>query len=286
MSANSVVSQLRGLLEKAEQILPKLTKLYPTEEQWTALSDLSRGLSAAGTAIGDRVQQLKNTREHRAWKESEKHRLHALACVGDLLTSNRLKQATIFRRNIVAIFEGPKHSLFDSDDVRVRKEATQRRCEQIRDTSHDGVISWAIAFAPSLWAGGAMANDIFSCILDSIEPDQSPPWPSVIRTTLQMLQEDEPRLQNSPDFGKFLAGQEEEPSNTYQGGVFIVHKEDVRYALSLDQHVWEIWLTNPEQRYNTYDGMKRSFLTLWVSEEMGEELGRRGKLMVANKDTV
>lgn len=79
--------------------------------------------------------------------------------------------------------------------------------------------------------------------------------------------------------------QEEEPSNTYQGGVFIVHKEDVRYALSLDQHVWEIWLTNPEQRYNTYDGMKRSFLTLWVSEGMGEELGRRGKLMVANKDS-
>lgn len=82
-----------------------------------------------------------------------------------------------------------------------------------------------------------------------------------------------------------VIGQEEETSNIYEGGVFIVHKEDVRYALSLDQHVWEIWLTNPEQRYNTYDGKRRSFLTLWVSEEMGEELGRRGKLMVANKDS-
>lgn len=206
MSANSLVSQLRGLLDKAEQILPKLAKVYPTEEQWNALSDLSKRLSAAGTAIGDRVQHLKNTREHRAWKESEKHRIHALACVGDLLTSNRLKQATIFRRNIVTIFDGPKYSLFDSDDVRIRKDATQRRCEQIRDASQDGIISWAIAFAPSLWAGGAMANDIFECLLDSIEPDRSPSWPSVIQTTLQMLQKDEPCLQNSSDFMRFLAG--------------------------------------------------------------------------------
>ncbi|KJK73843.1 hypothetical protein H634G_10874 [Metarhizium anisopliae BRIP 53293] len=74
-------------------------------------------------------------------------------------------------------------------------------------------------------------------------------------------------------------------SNKYKGGVFIVRKEDARYAMSLDQHIWEIWLTNPEQRYNTYDGKKRSFLTLWVSEEMGKELGKRGKLMVANEDT-
>lgn len=75
---------------------------------------------------------------------------------------------------------------------------------------------------------------------------------------------------------------EEETTNNYKGGVFIVRKEDARYALSRDQDIWEIWLTNPEQGYNTYDGKKRSFLTLWVSEAMGEELGKRSKLMVAN----
>jgi hypothetical protein len=54
----------------------------------------------------------------------------------------------------------------------------------------------------------------------------------------------------------------------------------VRQALSLVEHVWEVWLTNPKNKYNTNDEKKRSFLTLWVSEALGNELGKRSKLMV------
>lgn len=72
-------------------------------------------------------------------------------------------------------------------------------------------------------------------------------------------------------------------TNTYEGDCFIVGKDDARYALSLDGHVGEIWLTNPEKKYNAYDNKKRSFLTLWLSEEMGDELGRRSKPMVVTR---
>ena len=48
------------------------------------------------------------------------------------------------------IFLGPKNSTFDSEDVKFRKESTRRRCEIIRGLSLDGIISWAIAYAPTL----------------------------------------------------------------------------------------------------------------------------------------
>ena len=48
----------------------------------------------------------------------------------------------------------------------------------------------------------------------------------------------------------------------YARDAFIVDIDDARYALSLDDHVREVWLTNPESKYNAHDEKKRSFLTL------------------------
>lgn len=84
--------------------------------------------------------------------------------------------------------------------------------------------------------------------------------------------------------GKELTGKsvdgEEAATNSYEGNAFIVSKDDTQYAMSVVGHVGEIWLTNPGDDYKAYDGKKRSFLTLWLSEEMGEELTRRSKLMM------
>ena len=175
MSAAAVISQLRGLLEKANRLIPKLIKIYPNEEQWEILGDISEKLSATAARMENKIQESKESRTERAWKESEKLRSHALECKDDLLTNGQLKQSPVFRRNIVTIVDGPKNSKFDSAEIKLRKTATQQRCEQIRRLSPSGVISWAIAFAPSLWAGGSMATDIFTCLLDEIEPDQRPP---------------------------------------------------------------------------------------------------------------
>lgn len=206
MSAASVVSQLRSLFDKADQLIPKLNKIYPTEEQWDSLGNLSAKLAKAATTIGQRVQALKESQVDRAWKESEKLRSHALKCQGDVLANGRLKQSPVFRRNIITIFEGPKDSKFDTEDTRVRKATTRQRCAQIRCLSPDGIISWAIAFAPSLWAGGSMATDIFKCLLADIEPDCRPGWPSIVGETLHTLQTDEDVLQRSTEYQRLLTG--------------------------------------------------------------------------------
>lgn len=206
MSATIVLSQLKGLLEKTEQLKGRFSKVYPSNGQWNNLSDLSLKLSEAAKALEDEIRMLKESRTERAWKESEEHRSKAQSCRGDLFAKGRLKQPVIFQRNIVTMFEGPKDSKFDSDDMKFRKESTRKRSELIRGLSPDGVISWAVAFAPTLWGGGSMSSDVFACLLDDVEPNLVQPWPPVIRDTLYMLMEDEESLKKSTDYQEFLKG--------------------------------------------------------------------------------
>ena len=70
-------------------------------------------------------------------------------------------------------------------DVKFRKESTRRRCEIIRDLSPDGIISWAITYAPTLRSGGSMSSDVFDCLDKSIEPELGQSWQAVIQDMLQ-----------------------------------------------------------------------------------------------------
>lgn len=204
MSATIALSQLKGLLEKTKQLKEKFSKVYPTNEQWGTLSNLSLELSEAAKLLENEIRELKESRTERAWRESEEHRLKAQSTRGDLFAKGRLKQPVIFRRNIITIFEGPKDSKFDSEDQKFRKESTRKRCESIRRLSPDGVISWAMAFPPTVWAGGSMASDVFTCLLDDMEPELVQAWPKVIRDTLDLLMEDEESLKLSLEYGEFL----------------------------------------------------------------------------------
>ncbi|KKZ64672.1 hypothetical protein EMCG_01360 [[Emmonsia] crescens] len=203
--SSAILSQLKSLVEKTEQLKDKSNKLYQSDDQWQKLTDLSLRLSNAASQLQQEIKSSKESRATRAWKESEKHRTQAqLVKGGDIFAKGRLRQPAIFRRNIVVIYEGPKISTFDSEDARFRKESTQKRCDVIRSLSPDGVISWAIAYAPTLWAGGAIASDVFNCLIDDIEPDVVQTWPLVIRETLHKLKEEETHLQNHQYIGKRL----------------------------------------------------------------------------------
>ena len=89
---------------------------------------------------------------------------------------------------------------------RLRKESTRKRCELIQSLSSDGVISWAMAFPPTVWAAGLMSSDVFTCLLNNIEPEMVQTWPPVIRDTLHMLTEDEVSLKESPGYDEFIRG--------------------------------------------------------------------------------
>jgi len=207
MSAATVISQLRGLLVKAENLPSKFSKVYPSDDQWGTLSDLSVRLLEAAKQIEKDIRVLMESRTERAWEESKAHRSNAPMLTGELLKTGRLKHAPVFRRNIVTIFEGPKDSSFDTEDARIRKVATRKRCELIRGLSPDGVVSWAIAFAPSLWAGGMMASDVFNCLLGDIEPEMAQTWPPIIRDTLYTLRKEEESLKKCSEYDNLLQGQ-------------------------------------------------------------------------------
>jgi hypothetical protein len=51
-------------------------------------------------------------------------------------------------------------------------------------------------------------------------------------------------------------------TNKWDGDAFIVNIDDAQYALSLNEHVKEVWLTNLKSKYNANDKKKRLFLTL------------------------
>jgi hypothetical protein len=61
------------------------------------------------------------------------------------------------------------------------------------------------------------------------------------------------------------------------GDVFALNIEDARYALSCDQNVTQIFVTNPKTANKIGD--KSSFLTAWISEDLGELLSKRGQLV-------
>ena len=206
MSASVALSQLAALIEKSKQLRGKFQKMYPSDEQWQTLGDLSSELSDVAVNLQEEIRVLKRSRTQRAWQESEQHRSHAQLARENLFAKGRLPQSAVFRRNIIMIFLGPKNSTFDSEDAKFRKESTRRRCDIIRGLSSDGIISWAIAYAPTLWAGGSMSSDVFDCLVDDIEPELVQPWPTVIKETLHKLKEDEETLQKSLEYCGVLSG--------------------------------------------------------------------------------
>jgi hypothetical protein len=61
------------------------------------------------------------------------------------------------------------------------------------------------------------------------------------------------------------------------GDVFALNIEDARYALSCGQSVTQIFVMNPKTANKIGD--KSSFLTAWISEDLGKLLSERGQLV-------
>jgi hypothetical protein len=76
-------------------------------------------------------------------------------------------------------------------------------------------------------------------------------------------------------------------TNEYAGDAFIVDRHHARQALDLDddKHLGEIWLTIRkkvldainEKNISFLDKKRRAFITIWISEVLGEELSKRGR---------
>ncbi|KAG9228939.1 hypothetical protein BJ875DRAFT_216585 [Amylocarpus encephaloides] len=269
------------------------------------------------------------------------------------MTNAKLEDRVIFGRNIVYFFNGQRDSVVDSDATKTRKQLTRERCERICTLSPDGLISWAVAFKPTIWTANLLSKETFDYLLDHIEPDNDHVWPADIYHILSGLGAEEP-LRESYKYHEFVKAAEDDkkraqstnqsskrrrisaaseggllsPSQTREsvawntdghytssgirsphevtetpannqiasdkaepsqasakemtntkpvkyGDVYALNIEDARYALSSDQNVSDIWLTNPKAPHRI--GQKSSFLTAWISEGLGEMLSKRGQ---------
>lgn len=183
----SVIDQLNAVTQNLDLLASALSDVTLSQAELQTLEILSASLRDAVVSIEAKAGAKRQVWTEQIWKASEEHRVRAETTVSEFLSSGKLRNPAVFRRNIKLIFQGPPGSEFDSKDTKWRKEVIQKRCERIQQLSVDGVISWAMSHPPSTWGPCFMPNDIFDCLIDDIEPRDRKNWPEVIRNTLLRL---------------------------------------------------------------------------------------------------
>merc|ERR1711977_392590 len=178
-TTSTYVSQFDALTKKAESFVQSLrsAKIHPSKDQYTTFKAFSLRLCDAAAAIPVEIEALKNR--------------------------------GVFARNMKLFFGGPQDSAIDSDTIKARKRLTRERCDRICKLNPDGLISWAVAFAPSLWTANLMSSKTFDCVEEQIEPQDPVVWPSEIYDVLSALGDEDP-LRGSHKYQEFLKAAEDE----------------------------------------------------------------------------
>ncbi|KAH6719537.1 hypothetical protein BKA61DRAFT_669865 [Leptodontidium sp. MPI-SDFR-AT-0119] len=194
MTTSTYVSQLDALTKKVESFVETLqsVKIQPSKIQYQTLEDLSLRLSKATVAIPGEVAALKKRNTESSCEEGRKLVSQVRLDINDLITTAHLKGRLVFARNMRLFFEGPQDSALDSKTIKGRKRLTRERCERICSLNLDGLNSWAVAFAPSIWTANLMSNKTFDYVVEHIEPEDPLVWPSEIYDILNALGDENP----------------------------------------------------------------------------------------------
>jgi len=207
MTTSTYVSQFDALTKKAESFVQSLrsAKIHPSKDQYTTFKAFSLRLCDAAAAIPVEIEALKK-RQAESCEEGRKLISQAQLGRNDL---THLKNRGVFARNMKLFFGGPQDSAIDSDTIKARKRLTRERCDRICKLNPDGLISWAVAFAPSLWTANLMSSKTFDCVEEQIEPQDPVVWPSEIYDVLSALGDEDP-LRGSHKYQEFLKAAEDE----------------------------------------------------------------------------
>jgi hypothetical protein len=210
MTTGKFISQLSAQIDKLESLVQSLqnSSFHPSNDQYQILVALSLRLSAAATDLPAQIAALKKRRTEWSCTEGEQLIVQAELEWKDLITTTQLKNRGTFAKNIVLFFKGPSDSVVDSAPTKARKQVTRYRCERICTLSPDALISWAVAFIPTIWTANLMSKDTFDYVLEHIEPDDCDDcrvWPPDIYNILRGLGAEEP-LRGSLKYHEFLKG--------------------------------------------------------------------------------
>ncbi len=200
-----VISRLEALIGQKVCWVESLhnTRIHPTKDQYHILETLSLDLSRATTDLPLQIEALRRRRTES--EDGRKLIAQAVSVRRNLIATGTLKNRKTFGRNITFFFEGPKDSALDSEAVKARKRVTRERCERISGLCPNLVISWAVAFTPSLWTANLMSGNTFDHIIEHMEPMGSDSWPPEIYKILCALRTEEP-LQGLNSYHEFMKG--------------------------------------------------------------------------------
>jgi hypothetical protein len=202
----SVIEQLTNIVQHIERSTLNLSNQSFVKSELDELTSIADKLHNITIIIKKRTGSFKPSLEDNIWEATADLRIKSQSTITELLRNGKLKNRSTFLRNIILIFNGPKHDAVDSPATVKKKRATQNRCEKIRRLSPDGILSWAISYEPSIWVGGSMANNMFDCLLEDIDPKSNQLWPASVREELQGLQSYD-TLQNSSTYNSFANGE-------------------------------------------------------------------------------
>jgi len=207
MTTSTHLSQLEALTKKAESLVLSLqsAKIHPSKDQYKTFNTLSLRLCGAAAAVPTEIEALKERRTDSSREEGRKLISQAQSDRTTLFVTTELKNRAVFVRNIKLFFEGPLDSGIDSGTIKGRKRLTRERCERICSLSRDGLLSWAVAFAPSIWMANTMSNNTFDYLEEHIEPEHPLEWPSEIYDILRTVGGELP-LRGSCKYQEFLKG--------------------------------------------------------------------------------
>lgn len=195
-----------------------------TKEQYHALESSSMRIWEVAAKVADKIDHLKEKSIEWTLGEGKVLAAQAVSARVDVIARGRAKSPPIFRRNFVQFFDGPTDSPIDSSATRSRNKLAHARCELIRCLSPHAIITWAAAFSPTVWT--AVPDHAFEYLIEKVEPEEIPAWPTAISEILHTFAAQEP-LQRSNSYIVFLQGR---VSSTSRGKVLVLTDKQLLIA--------------------------------------------------------
>lgn len=110
----------------------------------------------------------------------------------------------IFRRNLIAIFQGRQPTAIDSPQVRARKIKRTQRCQVLRNLGPAVILTWGVSIPPSTWE--EMDLRVFNDVLKQMTNEVVTDLPRGVQTIVSALGREEP-LNSIAAFGDFVRGE-------------------------------------------------------------------------------
>jgi hypothetical protein len=194
------LEQINNSIEILSSLVADLELLPCTDEQLRELMKLGRKLEGIGVSLYSKAASK------RAWEAGKGLRFKVAEMTSKVISKQKPASPAIFQRSIRSIFGGFEALPQPANlGPRVRK-AYEARCERIRNSSPDTIITWALTFSPTSWLSAKMNNDIFSSLLMYIEGRPSKMWPEKVYELLDGLRHDG-ILAQSPEYSRFVDGE-------------------------------------------------------------------------------